>query len=120
MEFLNLRLHFAAHLLCKSLMINTRLVMDFAQISLDLAMSLVMGRSLFSHSLLPVVVTYLEDAYILIVVIDSFCKSIALALLVIWEATDCIQNIIDSELATLYNFFETLFRFLYLGSYCLG
>jgi hypothetical protein len=83
MKFLNLRLHFAAHLLGKSLMIIAGLLTGFVQFSLDLALSLLMGGSPFSNGLLPVVVACLEETYILIEAIDSFCEGIALALLII-------------------------------------
>jgi hypothetical protein len=50
MKFLNLRRHFAAHLLGKSLMIIAGLLTGFVQFSLDLALSLLMGGSPFANS----------------------------------------------------------------------
>jgi hypothetical protein len=64
-------------------MIITGFLTGFVQVSLDLVLSLLMGGSPCSKGLLPVVVAYLEETYILIEAIDSFWEGIALALLIV-------------------------------------
>jgi hypothetical protein len=65
MKVLNLRLHFAANLLSKSLMIIASWLTAFVQFYLDLALALLNGGSRFSNGLLPLVVACLEETYIL-------------------------------------------------------
>jgi hypothetical protein len=64
-------------------MIIAGLLTGVVQFSLDLALSLLMGRGSFSNGLLPVVIACLEETYILIEAIDSFCEGIALELLIV-------------------------------------
>jgi hypothetical protein len=63
-------------------MIIAGLLTGFVQFTLDLALSLLVGGSTISNSLLPVVVACLET-YILIEAIDLFCERIALTLLIV-------------------------------------
>jgi hypothetical protein len=89
-----------------SLMIITELLILFVQVSLDLALLWLMGRTPFATSLYPVVVSCLEETYICIVAIELCCKGSALALLIVSYAIDCDQNIITIELQTSHNLFE--------------
>jgi formate/nitrite transporter FocA (FNT family) len=120
MKFLNLHLHFRAHRLRKSLMIITGLLTSVVKFSLDLALLLLMGGSLFSKSLLAVVVACPQETYILIEAIDSVSEGVTLALLMISMATDFMPNIVADERATLHHLVETSLHFLCLGSYYSG
>jgi hypothetical protein len=67
------------------------------------ALSILVEGSPFCNALLPVVVACLEEVYFLNEAIYSFCKAMALALLIVSDAPYCITNIVAKELTTLRN-----------------